>query len=183
MKKIIFAWIVVCCAWACFTACEGDGDADYGFGKIYMPQAVSTGGLDNSYAVPAGGGEHTANCRIENGTLRVILGVTRSGKMSDNGGYSVDVYASSDAATAAAFGGVPMPAGGYSVPEQIQVPDGSYNATFYLDIPAATLRNADYAGKKLVLTVGVRNPSAYELAETGTETAVVVDVDAAKALF
>lgn len=182
MKKIIFVWIAACFAWG-FTACEGDGDADYGFGKIYMPQAVSTGGLDNSYAVPAGGGEHTANYRIENGTLRVILGVTRSGKLSDNGGYSVDVYASSDAATAAAFGGMPMPADGYSVPEIVRVPSGSYNAAFYLDIPAATLQNADYADKKLVLTVGVRNPSAYELAETGTETAVVVDVDAAKALF
>lgn len=182
MKKIIFALIAACCAWG-FTACEGDGDADYGFGKIYMPQAVSTGGLNNSYAVPAGSGEHTANYRVENGTLRVILGVTRSGKLSDNRGYSVEVYASSDAAAAAAFGGVPMPADAYSLPETIQVPAGSYNATFYLDIPAAMLQDAAYAGKKLVLTVGIRNPSAYELAETGTETAVVVDVDAAKALF
>ena len=38
---------------------EGDGDADYGFGKVYMPQAVSTGGLNNSYAVPSGGGDYT----------------------------------------------------------------------------------------------------------------------------
>ena len=44
MKNKLILLIAFLCTCA-FAACEGDGDADYGFGKVYMPQAVSTGGL------------------------------------------------------------------------------------------------------------------------------------------
>lgn len=182
-NKLILLLAFVCtCA---FTACEGDGDADYGFGKVYMPQAVSTGGLNNSYAVPSGGGSYTYNFRVENGTVRIILGVTRSGKLSDKKGYAVDVYTSAeDTATAvAAYGGEAMPEGLYSLPAAVVVPNGKTGETFYLDIPVLAISRSEYAGKKLVLSVGIRNPSAYELSDTAGKTAVIVNVDALKALL
>lgn len=182
MKNKLILLLASFCALA-LTACDSDGDADYGFGKIYMPQAVSTGGLNNSYAVPSGDGEFTCNFRVESGTVKVILGVTRSGKLSDKKGYTVDVYTSAEqtAAAVAALGGQAMPDGIYSLPTMVVVPDGKTGETFYLDIPVAAISRDEYAGKRLVLSVGVRNPSAYELSETGTSTAVVVDVDALKA--
>ena len=158
MKLILLIAFLCTCA---FAACEGDGDADYGFGKVYMPQAVSTGGLNNSYAVPSGGGDYTYNFRVENGTVRIILGVIRSGKLSDKKGYTVDVYTSST----------------------VVVPDGKTGGTFYLDIPVLAISRSEYAGKKLVLSVGIRNPSAYELSDAATKTAVIVNVDALKALL
>ena len=115
MKNKLILLIAFLCTCA-FAACEGDGDADYGFGKVYMPQAVSTGGLNNSYAVPSGGGDYTYNFRVENGTVRIILGVIRSGKLSDKKGYTVDVYTSAEdtAAAVSAFGGEAMPEGLYT---------------------------------------------------------------------
>lgn len=184
MKNKFILLIASLCVLA-LTACEGDGDADYGFGKIYMPQAVSTGGLNSSYAVPSGGGESTYNFRVEGGSVKIILGVMRSGKLSDGKAYSVDVFTSAEdtAAAVAAFGGEAMPEGLYSLPARVAVPGSKTGATFYLDIPAAALSRDEYAGRRLVLSVGVRNPSAYELADTGTKTAVIVDVDALKALL
>ena len=45
------------------------------------------------------------------------------------------------------------------------------------------ISRSEYAGKKLVLSVGIRNPSAYELSDAATKTAVIVNVDALKALL
>lgn len=182
-NKIILLFAALCTL--AFAACEGDGDADYGFGKIYMPQAVSTGGLNNSYAVPSGGGENTRNFRIERGTVRVILGVMRSGKLTDRRGYTVEVYTSDEdtAAAVAAYGGEAMPAGLCKLPDAVSVPEGRAGGTFYLDIPVSALSGPEYAGRKFVLSVGIRNPSAWELAATGTRTAVILDVDALKALL
>lgn len=182
-NRIIWLFATLCTL--AFASCKGDGDADYGFGKIYMPQAVSTGGLDNSYAVPSGGGEYTHNFSVENGTVNIFLGVARSGKLSDAQGFTVEVYVSDTetAAAAAQFGGEPMPSGIYTLPSSVTVAAGKSGETFSLSIPAATLQQPEYAGAKLVLWVGLRNPSAYELAETGTATAVIVDVDALKNLI
>ena len=160
MKNKLILLIAFLCTCA-FAACEGDGDADYGFGKVYMPQAVSTGGLNNSYAVPSGGGDYTYNFRVENGTVRIILGVIRSGKLSDKKGYTVDVYTSAEdtAAAVSAFGGEAMPEGLYSLPSTVVVPDGKTGGTFYLDIPVLAISRSEYAGKKLVLSVGI--PVSY----------------------
>ena len=184
MKNKLILLIAFLCTCA-FAACEGDGDADYGFGKVYMPQAVSTGGLNNSYAVPSGGGDYTYNFRVENGTVRIILGVIRSGKLSDKKGYTVDVYTSAEdtAAAVSAFGGEAMPEGLYSLPSTVVVPDGKTGGTFYLDIPVLAISRSEYAGKKLVLSVGIRNPSAYELSDAATKASVIVNVDALKALL
>lgn len=184
MKNKLILLIAALCTCA-FAACEGDGDADYGFGVVYMPQAVSTGGLNNSYAVPSGGGSSTYNFRVEEGKVRIILGVARSGKLSDRKGYAVEVYTAAEhtAEAVAAFGGEAMPDGLYTLPSTVVVPDGKTAETFYLDIPVQSLTDGAYAGKTLVLSVGVRNPSAYELSETADRTAVLVHVDALKALL
>ena len=91
-KKFVLFLASVCMMG--FAACDGDGDADYGFGKIYMPQAMQSGGLNNSYAVPSGDGEYTYNFRVTAGYVKAVLGVTRSGKLSDARGFSVSVYTS-----------------------------------------------------------------------------------------
>lgn len=178
-KKFVLFLAFVCMAG--FVACDGDGDADYGFGKIYMPQAMQSGGLNNSYTVPSGDGEYTYNFRVTESHVKAILGVTRSGKLSDAKGFSVSVY-TSDAETAAAvsqFGGEAMPSDFYEpLPQSVTVPSGQAGEVFYLEIPRSTLSDPAHAGKKYVLAVGISNPSAYELAETGTVTAVIVDVDA-----
>lgn len=164
-----------------FAACDGDGDADYGFGKIYMPQAMQSGGLNNSYAVPSGDGEYTYNFRVTAGYVKAVLGVTRSGKLSDARGFSVSVYTSEEetAAAVSQFGGEPMPSDFYEpLPRSVTVPSGKSGEVFYLEIPRSGLSDPANAGKKYVLAVGISDPTAYELAETGTVTAVIVDVDA-----
>ena len=69
------------------------------------------------------------------------------------------------------------------MPSTVVVPDGKTGGTFYLDIPVLAISRSEYAGKKLVLSVGIRNPSAYELSDAATKTAVIVNVDALKALL
>ena len=183
MKNRLFLFLTLLCAFA-FVSCEGDGDADYGFARIYMPQALSSGGLDNSYAVPSGSSVNTRNFRVEDGAVRIILGVVRSGNLDEQKGFTVKVGVSPEATAeaAAAFGGEAMPEF-YSLPESVSVPNGRNSETFYLSIPVSSLSKAEYAGKKFVLAVVISEPSVYELAETGTVTAVVVDVDALKALL
>ena len=83
----------------------------------------------------------------------------------------------------AAYGGEAMPEGLYSLPAAVVVPNGKTGETFYLDIPVLAISRSEYAGKKLVLSVGIRNPSAYELSDTAGKTAVIVNVDALKALL
>jgi len=184
MKNKLILLIAFLCTCA-FAACEGDGDADYGFGKVYMPQAVSTGGLNNSYAVPSGGGDYTYNFRVENGTVRIILGVIRSGKLSDKKGYTVDVYTSAEDTAAAGAAAAERCTIARSPGERKKhaSPYGKTGGTFYLDIPVLAISRSEYAGKKLVLSVGIRNPSAYELSDAATKTAVIVNVDALKALL
>lgn len=179
MKKKFVLFLASLCMLS-FTACEGDGDADYGFGKIYMPQALSSGGLNNSYPVPSGDGEYTYNFRVTEKRVKVILGVTRSGKLSDAKSFSVTVYTSEEdsAASAGQFGGEVMPSDFYEpLPQTVTVQAGKSGETFYLEIPRSELEDPAHAGKKYVLSVGISDPTAYELAETGTKTAVIVNVD------
>ena len=158
-KKFVLFLASVCMMG--FAACDGDGDADYGFGKIYMPQAMQSGGLNNSYAVPSGDGEYTYNFRVTAGYVKAVLGVMRSGKLSDAREFSVSVSDFYE-----------------PLPRSVTVPSGKSGEVFYLEIPRSGLSDPANAGKKYVLAVGISDPTAYELAETGTVTAVIVDVDA-----
>ena len=174
-------FLIVLFAMVAFTGCaDGDGDADYGFAYVYMPQATSSGGLSNEYNVPSGGGDYTYNFRVdkENNKLNVILGVIRSGKVS-NDGFSVDVLALPGSTSVdASQNQVLLPETMYTLPSSVSVPDGSSNASFYLSVDINALKSATYTGKKLLLTVGIDKPSRFELSETNTKTLVVIDVDA-----
>ncbi|WP_423126660.1 hypothetical protein [Gaoshiqia sp. Z1-71] len=161
-----------------FSGCqEGDGDQDYGFAYIYMPQAMVSGGLTNYYNVPSGGGEYTYNFKIQDGQLNVILGVLRSGKLADEA-YRVDINASETSADVlSAVGGLALPTAIYSLPQNVNVPSGKSGETFYLSLDADALMSEAYDGQKLVLTIGISNPTNFELADVGTSVVVIIDVD------
>lgn len=69
-----------------------------------------------------------------------------------------------------------MPASVYTLPSNVKVEAGTNSKTFHLVLAKQAL--SSYAGKKLVLCIGLANPSKYELSEKGTVVTVLVDVDA-----
>lgn len=159
---------------------KGDGEKDYGFPYIYMPQAMVSGGLDNYYSVPAGGGEYSYNFNVEEGKLNVILGVLRSGKVS-NEAYSVSVNSMDPSADElAAVGAALMPSGIYTLPQTVEVPADKSGEAFYLSVDAEALKSGAYDGQKLAVIVEISNPSNFELAEDGTSVVVILDVNSIK---
>ena len=176
MRKFLFAILSVC-ALALTSCAEGDGDLDYGLMKIYIPQAMAGGGINNIYNVPSGGGEDTVNFEADGDNINVFLGVLRSGKAAGEA-FTVDIQVSDEqsAAQAAALGAEAMPASVYSLPSSVKVEAGQNSAKFNLTLSRQAL--SSQAGKKLALCVGLANPSKYELSENGTVVTVLVDVDA-----
>ncbi|MBK5722925.1 hypothetical protein JGH11_18815 [Dysgonomonas sp. Marseille-P4677] len=168
-----------------FIACtEGDGDKDYGLSYIYMPQATSTGGLNNNYLVPLGGGEYTYNFKVseDKTQLQVILGVLRSGSMTGFA-YTVDIVSQADLATQVVESGeikdaMVLPQSFYSLPQSISVTGNNNGGTFYMSVSMDALKQEALVGKKLVMAVAISNPTAYELSPVNTNTVVVIDVDA-----
>lgn len=177
--KILF--IVFLFALVVFTGCkEGDGDADYGFAYIYMPQATASGGLNNEYNVPSGGGEYTYNFRVdkESNKLNIMLGVIRSGKVPDSS-FSVDVLPlPGNTHVDASANQMLLPESMYTLPSTVTVPEGKSNNSFYLSVDINSLKSDTYTGKKLLLTVGIDKPTKFQLSETNTQTLVIIDVDA-----
>lgn len=176
MRKFLFAILSVC-AIALTSCAEGDGDLDYGLMKIYIPQAMAGGGINNIYNVPAGGGEYTTNFEVDGDNINVHLGVLRSGKAAGDS-FTVDIQVSDEqsAAEATALGAEAMPSSVYTLPSNVKVEAGQNSASFDLALNRQAL--ASQAGKKLVLCIGLANPSKYELSENGTVVTVLVDVDA-----
>ena len=189
--RLTFAVIVAIVAMI-FAGCEeGDGDADFGFAHIYMSQATYTG-LDNTYPVPGGAGENTFNFKVEtlpNGNpdkLQIILGVTRSGKISGAKGFTVNVYVlqiTDDTLGELGDNVERMPSTMYTLPDRATVEAGTNSSAFYLTVDVAQLTSIVYSGKRLVLAVGISNPTEYELAENNTYVIVDVDVDAMIDIF
>lgn len=177
------AFLIVCIS-LLLSGCEkGEGEADYGFAYIYMPQATSSGGVNNLYLVPSGASELTYNFSIEKDKLNILLGVKRSGKLPDER-FMVEVKTKEEEANQAIVSGelenaILLPSELYSLPNQVIVPDGSDNATFYLSLDIATLKNTlTFSGHKLVVAVEIANPDKFELSDKNTCTVVVIDVDA-----
>ena len=177
-----------------FIACVGffsngckESEIQYGETYIYMPQATASGGVTNIYSVPTGGREMTYNFIPNNGKIDIILGVNRSGTASPQN-FTVDVVVLNDETKQFVESGsvrnaVPMPSTIYSLPDKVTVTDLN-KATFYLSVDSATLMNdLSYTGQKMVLAVGIANPTKYELAENNTVTVVVLDVDAIRDQF
>ena len=76
-------------------ACQADdATKDYGFAKVYIPQATVTG-LDNSYPIPLGAFYQNSvyTCRYDkpSGKLQIALGVIRSGYFAQQKAFTVDL--------------------------------------------------------------------------------------------
>ena len=179
MRKILFSIMSICCLFALASCAKGDGDKDYGIEKVYIPQSMADGGITNIYNVPSGDGEYTYNFSIGDATVEVFLGVLRSGKQSGDA-FTVNVVVNdeSTAAQATKNKAEVMPENLYELPSQVKVDAGTNGKTFHLSLDKAALM--EYAGKKLVLCIGLASPSRYELSEKASEVTVLVDVDALK---
>ena len=189
IKKIIFLAATVLFL-AGFYACDkGAGTDNYGFAYIYMPQATGSGGLDNNYYVPSGEGAYTYNFKVDsvNNELQIMLGVLRSGDVP-NAAYSVDIIVRTDTtgqiiSDGLVDNGIIFPSSMYSLPQKVDVAANENGAGFYMTIPAEALKNDAYTDKSLVLTVGLANPSRFELSSTNTNTVIILDVNAIRAFL
>jgi hypothetical protein len=179
---LIFAMSVVF-----ITSCEKPAsEMEYGFPLIYMPQAsLITGGLDNNYPVPSAD-TVSPNYRVDevSGKIYITLGVYRSG-LQELAAFSVDVYSKTDTATTltsdsiVAYSAV-LPSDVYSFPSTVSVEDGKREKTFYLTLDGNKL-NTDYPellGRTLVVAIGLRNPSKYELNQSLAATIILIKSDA-----
>ena len=179
------ALIVLIMSWACT---KGDGEADFGDDiYVYMPQATVGGGINNYYPVPGGAGEYTYNFIADANKLNIILGVTRSGKITDAGGFSVNVLVSQaetdKVVDADDIDVEALPQTLYEIPNTVSVDAGKNSATFYLTVDAKKLLDGSYDGKKLALAVTIDNPTQYKLSEGNKVVVVIVDVDEIRPFF
>ncbi|EHQ28127.1 DUF5013 domain-containing protein [Mucilaginibacter paludis] len=169
------------------SSCKKDASQlSYGFSMIYMPQSIlKSGGVNNNYPVPSGTDSSTYNYVVDQtkGKVNVILGVSVSGPGKD--GYGVDIKTNSDTVRQLFTSGVIdtvtyklMPDAMYTLPSHIDIASGSTAGTFYLSIDLATIKKAQYTGKKMVLAVSIANPSKYALNKALATTIVIIDVDA-----
>jgi len=187
-RSIVFAFVVLF-AIALTNCKEGDGQADYGFGVIYIPQATFTG-LDNTFPVPGGGGPNTYNYKVDNsgGKLNIILGVLRAGKIADAGGFTVDVLVSTGETNEAIASGEirnaeALPSSMYTMDNKVTVEAGKNSASFYLSVDINQLLDGANEGKNLVLAVAIANPTDFELSETNTSVVVIIDVEAMRSII
>jgi hypothetical protein len=165
------------------SACEpDDNEKEWGVAKVYMPQAaILNGGLSNDYPVPLSNNASTENYEIDpvTNTLKITLGVYRSG-LSSLKAYSVSVQADIDASNAAVGSinkGILLPADTYSLPSTVSVPDGEREAVFSLNVDLNKLISdyPSYGGGKLVLVVGISDPTKYELNPKLSKTTIIID--------
>lgn len=168
-----------------FTACEKE-DLVYGEEAfVYMPQATFSGGTNNIYNVPMGGGEYTYNLKVDSGKVKIMLGVIRSGSFEGEE-FSVNVMADPSAAndfiaSGSLNNGAVLPDEKYSLPSKVTVVGNK--ATFYLSVDSATIINDPaFAGQQLALAVRIDNPTKYNLGDNSA-TMVVIDVESIRELF
>lgn len=160
-----------------------DATKDYGFAKVYIPQATVTG-IDNSYPIPLGpfyqNSKYTCSYSKETGKLDIVVGVIRSGYFATQSGYSVSL----GKFTPSGAEGVEMPADVVSFPSSIVVPDGESGATVKVSVDLkalATKRASFYAsGVYQIIYLGLeisnlQGPAEYALA--GSNTSVVIKLD------
>lgn len=173
-------------------SCEkSDSAKDYGFPKMYIPQATITG-LDNSYPVPNGpfGESTTYNCFYKDGILNIVLGVVRAGYIADAKAFTVDVEVSKDETdmkiSQLEGSGKPalqLPSDLYQLPAKLNVDAGKNSGTFYLSVNLKELANSSISlvdndkWKLLVLAIKITNPSNYELSDTNTSVVVIIDLN------
>lgn len=163
--------------------CEKNAsDAVFGDPKVFMPQAQIAALRYNVPNTGIGYDSVTKNFQLTSDSVRIILGISRSGTDKTEG-YSADVYANADTVnqmiTAGIFPAVTsmvLPSDTYSLPARVTVPDGTAGTAFYLAINRAKLKT--YAGKTVLLSVGVRNPTKYTVNTAINKVIVVINVTA-----
>lgn len=183
-RRIIYSLlsILVVTALSCK---KEDSKKEYGFSKIYMPQAIiASGGTDNNYPVPAGVDSSTYNYIVDkaNNKVHIILGAALSGPAS--GAFSVDISVNTDTIQKLLTNGtynsatyLAMPAAMYTIPTKLNVAEGSNGGVFRLSLDIDQLKSTAYAGKFLLLAVNISNPTRYELNKSLSTTIVVLDVN------
>lgn len=178
---------------AALLSCQpDDATKDYGFAKVYIPQATVTG-LDNSYPVPLGPFYQNSvyTCKYDKGSgrLSIALGVIRSAYLSEQKAFSVSLghsQAETDRKLAEYAGkGVPAEALSPSVctiPGTIQVEADTNGGTCYVDVDMKALAAQRSSlltpdgYKLLVLGLEISNPTQYELADNYTSVVIVLDL-------
>lgn len=177
--KIKWGMMAVLSAVLFLASCEKD--PEWGVIRVYMPQAVIyDGGVTNIYPVPLNNNPTTNNYKIDSdGNLLITLGVYRSG-LQELKPFSVTVYADMEKSrdeVSAAADRVLLPEGYWSLPSNVAVESGSRESIFYLKVRLKKLQQdyPDMFDKKAVLTVGVSNPTLYELNADLSETTVIID--------
>ena len=175
-------------------ACQPeDATKDYGFPKVYIPQATMTG-IDNSYPVPAGpfyrNSVYTCSYDSQSGKLEIVLGVIRSGYLANQQAYSVSLGVSEAETTRklTELGdavAAKLPEAVCTIPSHISVEAGTSGNTCLVsvDLKALSAQRATFysAGvyKKLVLGLEISNlqgPADYALAEKNTSVVLVLDL-------
>lgn len=185
MKRIVTILLIITLTG--ITSCEkAASEKDYGFAKIFMPQAIfKSGGTSINYPVPSGSDSSTYNYEIDTKTkkLNIILGATLSGNINE--GFSVDIKVDNDTIQQLLATNVfdpalykVIPASMYSLPTSLDVAKGVLSGTFNLSVDIPQLKLDQYIGKFLVLAVRLANPSRYELNGSLSTTIVVIDVNA-----
>jgi len=166
-----------------FTSCEEDDNKKtWGIPMIYMPQASSVdGGTTHNYPVPLVGNIPTQNYVVDSvaNTINIMLGVDRSG-MQELDSFSVKIapdIAATSAAVSSISKGIELPSDVYTLPSQISVAKGQREGIFYLQIDLNKLlaEYPSYAKNKMVLVVGISDPTNYELNENLAKTTVIID--------
>ena len=167
-----------------------DANKDYGFARVYIPQATVTG-IDNSYPIPMGpfGQNSKFTCTYDGASdrLDIVVGVIRSGYFAVQQGYSVNLGASATltAEKVAEIGGVELPSAVCTIPGSITVPDGESGATTKVgvDLKALSGQRATFydsgAYKTLVLALEISNlqaPADYSLADQYTSVVILLDL-------
>ena len=180
MKKTLLLFSVACVAALTFAGCEkGDGDKDYGYPYVLMPQAQR---IEGYYAVPGGKGEWTPNFKVEEENVLVYMGVLRSGKVK-NEAFSVDIAINDTPAEDFIYDNIVpnaelMPHALYTLPETVSVPGNSNQTQFYMELSVSEVLKAQYDDKIFVLCVELQNPTKFKLSRDSFRTVVVVDVNA-----
>ena len=182
---------LLCLFFTVLISCKkADSEKDWGFSKIYMPQAISkSGGININYPVPSGIDSSTYNYRINlaDRKVNIILGAYLSGPA--RGAYSVGIQVNNDTIQQLLDNNTfdkatykLMPSTMYTLPPDLDVPEGQKAGTFNLSLDIDQLKSSTYAGKFLLLAVQLTNSSKggtiYELNRELSTAFVIVDVNA-----
>lgn len=162
-KKILIIVMFFVVGTMYFTSCKkSDADTEWGFSKVYMPQA-------NYNPYTATTVQPGATCEIDEAgnKLNVSLGVYRSG-LEVLSSYTVNVIVK----PASIAGKTELPSDKYSLPATVTCPDGKRDVSFYLSIDLSFLKAN--MGTDYTLTVSIQNPDKYELNEDLSTTNILI---------